>query len=877
MVRTLCHKLFSQGQSGIHRGHRWALVRQRLMQKPLLEPLEDRALLSLIAPVVYDTPQGTAGLAVGDLRGNGRLDIVTAGPSVSVLLGNGDGTFQPAVDYATGGSSARFVALGQLQPGGPLDVITANPGSDTVSVLLGKGDGTFRPAVQYTAAPSQDGGPIAVAVGNFTANGIPDIVTVNVKITKYIHIFTYSVLAGNGDGTFQTAVTQTLPKAPSSLAAGEFTANGHLSIAVGTSAGVMVLLGNGNGTFQAPVFYAAEPKSTVSSILVSDLAGTGRLDLVTANDGTDTVSVLLGNGNGTFGPATNYTVGAQDPLTVAAGRFQPGGPLDLVTNVGSDSVSVLPGAGNGTFGAPSQYFAGDSPSAVATGDFAGQGIDDIAVTNRSQGGLGMGAVSMLLNPGNGAFQPLPIQLVGQYIEDVATGDFRGNGIQDLVTANEVEDTVSVFLGNGNGTFGAPQTFPAGTDPIAVVVGDFNGDGKLDLAVAEAGGSTTVSLLLGNGNGTFQAPLQIPAGGEALSIAAGHFHNPKILDLVTLDYNQNSATVLLGNGNGTFKPPVSYPVGQDPTSVAVGDLLGNGITDLVVANGDDNTVSVLLGNGNGTFRPAVNYSMSDNTQVANFPRFVMLGSLRNNGRLDIVTTNFGSSNVTVLLGNGDGTFGAPIHLDAGVGSDGAAIADFNGDGNPDVLVTNNATDTVTLLPGNGDGTFRAPVQYATGPGPFAMSVGNFDGQNPEVAVLNASTISVMLNDSGKAPAGGAAFAIGAGQIAPPSPGAARPDLAALVTANLPNRAMVIAATTSASTFDTRITAANGIYLPTVSDQAVFDQHFAATPIDEAFRIGTPMRKASWSRRLAAGWASGRGRILAVRSVREPLTGRHRQFE
>ena len=297
--------------------------------------------------------------------------------------------------------------------------------------------------------------------------------------------------------------------------------------------------------------------------------------------------------------------------------------------------------------------------------------------------------------------------------------------------------------------------------------------------------------------------------------------------MTLDEGQNSVTVLLGNGNGTFKAPVSYPVGQDPTSVAVGDLLGNGITDLVVTNGDDNTVSVLLGNGNGTFRPAVNYSMSDNTQVANFPNFVTLGSLRNNGKLDIVMSNVGSSNTTVLLGNGDGTFGAPIHLDAGVGSGAVAIADFDGGSIPDLLVTNNAADTVTLLPGNGDGTFGAPVLYATGTGPFAMSVGNFDGQNSEVAVLNASTISVMLNN-GQAPAVRAAFANGAGQIAPPSPGAARPDFAALVTANLPNRAMVTAATTSASTFDTRITAANGIYLPTVSDQAVFDQHFAATP-------------------------------------------------
>src|SRR5262249_29249449 len=151
----LWHKLFLQRQSGAQRGDRRAHVRQRLRQKPLLESLEDRTLPSLLAPIVYSIGQAPEGLAVGDLRGNGRLDIVTANArdgSVSVLLGNGDRTFQPAVHFATGANSSLFVALAKLRPGGPLDVITANSNPDangTVSVLLGNGNGTFRPAAQY--------------------------------------------------------------------------------------------------------------------------------------------------------------------------------------------------------------------------------------------------------------------------------------------------------------------------------------------------------------------------------------------------------------------------------------------------------------------------------------------------------------------------------------------------------------------------------------------------------------------------------------------------------------------------------------------------------------------------------------------------------
>src|SRR6516164_5747490 len=174
MIRIWWQKLRTQGQSRAHRGFHSARVQQRLRHKPFLEPLEDRTVLSLVAPVVYNLSQQPEGIAVGDLRGDGRLDVVTANASgsVSVLLGNGDGTFQPAVRYSVG-SNQR---------------------------------------------------PSAVAVGDFTGDGIPDLVTVNVRQIHYGLVFgSFSVLVGNGNGTFQTEVTHSLPSAPSTLAAGDFT------------------------------------------------------------------------------------------------------------------------------------------------------------------------------------------------------------------------------------------------------------------------------------------------------------------------------------------------------------------------------------------------------------------------------------------------------------------------------------------------------------------------------------------------------------------------------------------------------------------------------------------------------------------------------
>jgi hypothetical protein len=295
------------------------------------------------------------------------------------------------------------------------------------------------------------------------------------------------------------------------------------------------------------------------------------------------------------------------------------------------------------------------------------------------------------------------------------------------------------------SFIAPALYDTGRGPYGLAVGDLRGNGLFDVVTANATGAS-VSLLLGNADGTFQAPRSIPAGGVTGSIAAGHFHDPNILDLVTLDYQRNRVNVLLGNGDATFQPPVSYPVGRDPVSVAVGDFRGDGITDLVVANGNDDTVSVLLGNGDGTFQPAVNYRISDDSQVAHFPRFVTVGDLRGTGQLDIVTMNLGSFSATVLPGNGDGTFGAPIHIDAGPGATAAAIADFDSDGTADLLVANSTTGTVSLLLGNGDDTFQPRVRFAAGTSARAVSVGDFNGDNlPDVAVLNATTISVLLND------------------------------------------------------------------------------------------------------------------------------------
>jgi FG-GAP-like repeat len=268
--------------------------------------------------------------------------------------------------------------------------------------------------------------------------------------------------------------------------------------------------------------------------------------------------------------------------------------------------------------------------------------------------------------------------------------------------------------------------PVAETPVAAAAGDFNGDGAIDLAVADFDGSPSgnfISVLLNAGNGTFPTHAEYAAGQGPISIIAADFNGDGKLDLAVSNSNADSISILLGNGDGTFQPHVDYATGSFPAQVVTGDFNRDGKLDLAVVNVVDGSVSILLGNGDGTFQPRVDYTLGT------FPFYLVVGDFNGDNKLDLAVINRGDDSISIVLGNGDGTFVAQPAFSTGLFADAIATADFNGDGKLDLAIAinnNGSGDNVSVLLGNGNGTFQPATPYATPNQPTWITTGDFNG-------------------------------------------------------------------------------------------------------------------------------------------------------
>lgn len=485
----------------------------------------------------------TARLVVaGDFNGDDKLDLaVLQVNSVALVLGNGNGTFQAPRLTAIAADSSDIKA-GDLNSDGALDVVVTHcpfsSGPSSVGVLFGNGNGTLQPPV----ANPTSGCTAGVALADFDLDG-----SLDVAANKNLSNGTVMLLSGNGDGTIGTRRPAT-GNNPNSIAEGDFNEDGIVDLVVsnGSSNSVSLLLGNGDTTFQRarnlPVGLGP------ISVAVGDVNADGHLDLAVANFSSDDVSVLRGRGDGSFIPLGAVLVGDR-PQAIVLGDFNRDGNLDMAVVRNFGQLSVLLGNGNGTFQAPMTSSSGvSSPTSLARADLNGDGIDDLVITD---GSFSSGSVVVLLGIGNGTFQAPRRFNTNRNPSSVAVGDLNGDGVPDLAVSNRDSQNVTVLLGTGSGMFQpGVDFFVLGTAPAAVVLADFNADGRLDIATAN-GGSNNVSVLLNNEvpKAAVLAPVsfidvgEFGAGSFPRALVVCDFNADGLPDLAVADSQSNDVTVL----------------------------------------------------------------------------------------------------------------------------------------------------------------------------------------------------------------------------------------------------------------------------------------------------------------------------------------------
>ena len=325
---------------------------------------------------------------------------------------------------------------------------------------------------------------------------------------------------------------------------------------------------------------------------------------------------------------------------------------------------------------------------------------------------------------------------------VALGDFNNDTWLDMVVVNQVVNNIAIYLGKNDGLFSSPIKYSTGigSAPCMVSVGDFDNDYGPDIAVANFD-TNNILLFIGFNNGSFASQTELLTGtSRPIAIALADFNNDTRLDIATADYGKHSVSVFDGYGNGSFSNPLSYSTAFDsfPLSLVAAHLNKDNYLDLAIANYGTNNIGILLGNGNGTFANQIILS----TGLGSHPLSIVAGYFNNDTLLDIAVANSGTNNIGILLNNGNGIFTNQTIYSLNVSSPySIGVGDLNQDNQLDLVATNNDPNNIVVLLGSGNGNFEIPKTYSTGSvSSIALALGDIN-KDHRIDVI------VISNDTG----------------------------------------------------------------------------------------------------------------------------------
>ncbi|TAE79470.1 MAG: hypothetical protein EAY81_11205, partial [Bacteroidetes bacterium] len=744
---------------------------------------------SFAAKVDFATGLGPSALAVGDLDGDGKPDLAATNQSassnsVSIIrntstVGSITATsFAAKIDFATG-INPNSVAIGDLDGDGKHDLVVTNSSSNTLSVFRNLANGminanSFASKVDFITASS----PRSVIIGDLDGDGKPELVIANGGTTS-VSVFRNTATNGSiGASSFATNVNFITGTAPRSVVIGDVDGDGKPDlIATNQVSNTVSILRNTstNGIINSSSFAAKVDLPTGTSpfsVAIGDLDGDGKPDLVTANNGSNNISVLR-NTDVILPPTiTSFT-----PLSAKPG--------DVVTITGTN-FNTTPANNIVFLGATRATVTAATATNLTVTVPSGATYAPITVLNTS---TSLAAYSLAnFNP---IYSPAKTGItindfaarvdfttgVSSALRSAAISDLDGDGQPDLVVTNPSLNTVSVYRNTatngsiGLGSFATKVDFTTSTNPRSIAIGDLDGDGKLDLVVANAG-SNNVSVYRNtatNGSidlGSFAAKVDFTTNSNPLSVTIGDLDGDGKAEVVTTNYFSSNVSIFRNTStNGTIgfatKQDFSTGTNSQPSAAAIGDLDGDGKHDLAVTNYNSNTVSVFRNTSTSGVIGSNSFAAKQDFATDTKPILIKIGDLDGDSKPDLAVVNSGinSSSVSIFHNTttsgsiSSSSFSVRQNFPTGTLPCSVAIGDLDGDNKPDLVTANFNSNTVSVFRNTstsgiiGSNSFATKQDFATGTATFSVAIGDLDGDGkPDLVTANggSNNISVLRN-------------------------------------------------------------------------------------------------------------------------------------